>query len=270
MTREIHDNIIGTKVPSPNGTIKPSFSSGLKSIEEKTISVKENTDAIKTQHSLPKTPIGTIRHFHRRFESDFPTIDSPSTKRKRIDPGSSSRMANADNTKSSAIKKRNLATASGNASNIISAAVLNNPDRLSRSKFNKSIYATRFNTTVTVANISDYIKEKIPDVGDDDFATRLLVKKDQQLDKLTFVSFRILCTEDLYNKLNIPDFWPCGIQIGDFLVKPQPQTLETYVQPENLIEMSDPTDSSTAKNTLSNQSPVNTNSTQSQEIMILP
>lgn len=117
----------------------------------------------------------------------------------------------------------------------------------------------------TVINISDYINEKIPHIAADDFAVRLLVKKDQQLDKLTFVSFRILCTDILYNKLKDPDFWPLGIRIGDFIEKPVRQTLETFVQPHNLIEMQVSTQTSPPNNVQINQSTVNSNSIPTQE-----
>lgn len=265
LTRDIHNSVIGVNTPSPNGSNK-SFAAVLKSIDEKTSKVKETTDALKNQQSLSKTPLGSIRNIQRRLESNFPHINSPITKRKRTDLDATSSGPNeSDNILSNNIKHRNLITASGNSSNIIRAAVINDSEGFTRNRFTKSIYATRFNTTVTVANISDYIKEKIVDVAAEDFVARLLVKKDQQMDRLTFVSFRILCTEELYTRLKTPDFWPSGIQIGDFHVKPIQHTLasmiQTESQTENLVDMVDANKISPSKNVPITQSTVNLNPT---------
>lgn len=55
-----------------------------------------------------------------------------------------------------------------------------------------------------------------------DIDLRLLVKKDQNLEDLTFISYRLLCTEIIYQQLMESSFWPSHVFIGEFVDKPRP------------------------------------------------
>lgn len=126
-----------------------------------------------------------------------------------------------------ALKNRQLSAGTFQASDhkLGKAVVINQPRPNKyiaprRPKLSKSIYVSRIDSSVKVEDIAGHIKERIPEIKDDEFSLRLLVKKDQQMDKLTFVSFRLLCTESRYEVLISPSLWPAHVMIGDFLQKP--------------------------------------------------
>ena len=49
----------------------------------------------------------------------------------------------------------------------------------------------------------------------------------QPLEDLTFVSFRLMCTEELHPKCSEPSIWPDFAQIGDWLEKPREKQKST-------------------------------------------
>lgn len=86
----------------------------------------------------------------------------------------------------------------------------------------KSIYVSRLETTITSDDISTYIKTRLPDIDSQHFSLRMLVKKDKPLETLTFISFRLSCTNDLFNTFMSSSFWPDHVMIGEFFDK-QPE-----------------------------------------------
>lgn len=84
-------------------------------------------------------------------------------------------------------------------------------------RLNKFIYVSRLQTDVTAEKVTEYIRSKMPEMNDADISLRLLVKKDTNLSELTFVSFRLACTEAHYEQLMDPSFWPAHVMIGEFL-----------------------------------------------------
>lgn len=91
--------------------------------------------------------------------------------------------------------------------------------------FARSLYISKLKPSVTEQSVIAYLKENVPGINDDLFALRLLVKKDQELDKLSFVSFRLNCNEDLFGKLSDPSFWPAHVMIGEFVEKSKPSVM---------------------------------------------
>lgn len=83
----------------------------------------------------------------------------------------------------------------------------------------KAIYVSRLQTSVDVNKMSSYISKQLPDIKKEDFSLRLLVKADQKLEDLNFVSFRLSCTNELYDLLSKPDFWPKHVFIGEFITR---------------------------------------------------
>lgn len=76
------------------------------------------------------------------------------------------------------------------------------------SHLTKSIYISRLETTVTSDKIMKYIKNKLPELNETDIALRMLVKKGQVLDELTFSSYRLHCTEENCSTFLDSSFWP--------------------------------------------------------------
>lgn len=225
LTREIHTNLNETKSSkSPNGSEKLSFASILKQHNEKLDRVNTTIEQIKnhtpksnvTQNFSPLefTPNGKRR---RQINNapNFKSLDSPITSRSRT------QYTPMDAETKSAMKSRQLISGTGNKSNCKLIPVLtakpsqqkqNETTQIpTRPKLTKSIYISRFNTATTPDDIASFIKNEIQNIDENDFSTRLLVKKDADLSKLTFVSFRVMCNKALFIKLMNPDFWPNGI-----------------------------------------------------------
>lgn len=76
---------------------------------------------------------------------------------------------------------------------------------------------SRLKPNVSEQMISTYIKSKIPNLSDNDFALRMLVKKDQNLDDLTFISYRLSCTDEHFTSMLDSFFWPSHVMIGEFI-----------------------------------------------------
>lgn len=86
----------------------------------------------------------------------------------------------------------------------------------------KSIYVSRLQTSVTEEKINAYIRTRLPSITSTDISLRLLVKKDAKLDELSFVSYRLACTESLYEQFMHPSFWPAHVMIGEFIERERP------------------------------------------------
>ncbi|RYE24259.1 MAG: hypothetical protein EOP45_06000 [Sphingobacteriaceae bacterium] len=92
-----------------------------------------------------------------------------------------------------------------------------------------SIYVSRLETSVTSENLIGYIKQQIPSLNIKHVAAHILVPKDKELESLSFVSFRLRCTNDLFDQLSSPDFWPNHVCIGEFVEKPKQRTFGDFV-----------------------------------------
>lgn len=90
------------------------------------------------------------------------------------------------------------------------------------SKLTKSIYISRLSPSVKTEQLRSYITSKLNSMEEGDIDLRLLVKKDQNLEDLTFISYRLLCTEIIYQQLMESSFWPSHVFIGEFVDKPRP------------------------------------------------
>lgn len=93
----------------------------------------------------------------------------------------------------------------------------------------KSIYVSRVATDVSCNQIIDFIKQYIPEIDEQNFKVHKLVKKDQQLEKLSFVSFRVACAESYYAKLSDTSFWPSHVLIGEFVERPRKPKMADFL-----------------------------------------
>lgn len=100
----------------------------------------------------------------------------------------------------------------------------------------KSIYVSRMSTDVTCDQIVNHIKSNVPDIDEKSFKVHMLVKKDQPLDKLSYISFRVACVESLYSKLCDPSFWPSHVLIGDFVERPRKTKMADFLNFPELIQ----------------------------------
>lgn len=85
-----------------------------------------------------------------------------------------------------------------------------------RPRLTKAIYVSRMKNTVTSEKLLSYIKSQMPELNESEVSLRLLVKKDVDVSTRRFISYRLACNEDLYDKFMDPSFWPDHIEIGEF------------------------------------------------------
>lgn len=102
-----------------------------------------------------------------------------------------------------------------------------------KSKFDKSVYVSRINTSVTVDKMTAYISENTQ-LRAEDFRCTLLVKKDKDINTLFFVSYKIDVPAEKFDEIMNVDFWPEGVAIREFL----PQARSTVA----LIDLIEPED----------------------------
>lgn len=119
-------------------------------------------------------------------------------------------------------KNRNLTSGTKDVSHHgLGGPVEVNTVQSNRIRLTSSIYISRLQTNVTNANITSFIKDNIPSFKDEDMYLRLLVKKDQDINELSFVSYRLSYTPQLYKQLIDPSFWPSHVKIGEFIERPR-------------------------------------------------
>lgn len=94
--------------------------------------------------------------------------------------------------------------------------------------FDKSLHVSRIATSMTVDDMNNFITSETSLVPNVDFKCTRLVKKDQSIETLSFISFKIDYFEEKCALLAEEDFWPDGAMIrpfipshtlGDFLTK---------------------------------------------------
>lgn len=188
------------------------YSDVLKKVNENTM----NTNAMLSENS--KKPLFS-NVVARMNQSPFPKL-TPS-KRRRPDDSPTTNVLRA---KPQQFPNRKLICGTSATTNDKLGAPIENIKRTSPyAHLNKSIYVSRLQPTVTTDQIVGYLKEKIPDICEKDVSLRLLVKKEQreQLDMLSFISYRLLCTDEIHEKLMDASFWPAHVRIGEFFERPR-------------------------------------------------
>lgn len=161
----------------------------------------------------------------RKRQNESPTKPSFSQAAKNMNSRPKSNDLNDD--VKLAVKKRQLL--SGNSSNhgLGDAISLEKPTSTKAPRPQmKSMYVSRIQNSITADDLTKYIKSNATVVNDTDLSVRLLVKKDQPIEKLSFVSFRVSCTSELHTKLFDPAFWPKHVRIGEFFDNPRPKRAE--------------------------------------------
>ena len=204
------------------------------------VSSKSTPASTLTPTAFKPTFAKVVGIFNAGSPRSFPPLNSRTPKRMRYDD-SSSRPSSRDTTPKSSSNVRQ--TVSGTSTDHGLTAPIRNsqkPQRQSHtSKFTKSLYLRNFAPTVTVEIISSMIKRKIVNADDSNFSVRLLVKKDQQLDDLTFVSFRLMCTEEIFPKCSDPAIWPDFAEIGEWIERPRKTRRVAEITPEEFVVHAD-------------------------------
>ncbi|RYE21729.1 MAG: hypothetical protein EOP42_25465 [Sphingobacteriaceae bacterium] len=210
--------------------------------------VKSLSDKSTEHHTVLNTVADQIKTHNpnnmappvSRFSSDeFPDIRSSKRKRKNDSPTKQTFATTAQQMNSRpqsnelneevkiAVKKRQLIAGNSAKNGLGNAVPLGKPPTVKILRpILKSMYVSRMENTVTADEVTNYIKQNVTVTNDKDLNVRLLVKKDQPIEKLSFVSFRVSCTPELHEKLFDSSFWPRHVKIGEFYDNPRPKRTE--------------------------------------------
>lgn len=208
-----------------------SYSEVLKEIKEVTESTNGKLNNNKPNAFIFSSGPGRNVNGGSINSSSFPPLTHRTPKRKREDSAE---------TPMPKILFRNSTLTSGTATNADHglgdkvAVTSNKSKRVSPyAHLTKAIYISRLQTSVTAELISGYIKAKIPELNENDISLHLLIKKDQPLDELTFISFRLSCTEEHYSKFKDSSFWPAHVMIGEFIERARRQAnMDDIIPPQ--------------------------------------
>lgn len=80
----------------------------------------------------------------------------------------------------------------------------------------KAVWISRFHRDTTEDEITSYIKSSLGITTVDQFQVRKLVKKDCDISAYSFVSFKVVCSVELFDTLMNPANWPTTCLIREF------------------------------------------------------
>lgn len=158
-----------------------------------------------------------------RSSASYPRLGTPSSKRKctssppSVPMPSTSKFLGRKLTSGTAI----IANHGLGSRVVLSSGTIGNLSQSTRAQLPKAIYVSRMQNDVTKEKIVGYIKSQMADLDENEISLRLLVKKDVDVSTRRFISYRLACTEALYEKFISPSFWPEHIEIGEFLEEPR-------------------------------------------------
>lgn len=113
-------------------------------------------------------------------------------------------------------------------------------------------------TSVTVEMLNEYIAQNTQMKLNENFKCSLLVKKDVDISKLTFISFKVDVDSDNFNELSDVNFWPQGAMIREFLSQPKATKFGDFLERNQNDESMQPSKvtrtESTSKNEAENSS----------------
>lgn len=97
-------------------------------------------------------------------------------------------------------------------------------------KLEKSIHVSRIDTSVSLDIFTEYILENSQLKSPEDLKCSLLVKKDTDISKLSFISFKVDVNGENFAKLIDVNFWPQGSFIREFISQPKTATLGSFMR----------------------------------------
>lgn len=229
LLQDVRHTVVDTnKKVSSHFEASKSYSDVLKEIRDATISTDKRLNS-NVSNALSYSAVASQNNAFSKNPSLFPHLTNRTPKRKR-----------EENTPppKSLFKGRTLVSGtSTNANHGLGDVVpTTRAKRVSPSPYahlKRSIYISRLQPSVTAEKITDYIKTKMPSLSENDISLRMLVKKDQRVDDLTFISYRLSCTEEHYAQFMDTSFWPAHVLIGEFIEKPRkPVNMDDLITPK--------------------------------------
>lgn len=176
---------------------------------------KSNTDVQQTiQNRTPKRPLYSTVLQHTTPVTPNPTASNGSIKRKR-----NTEIIMVDNTSAEMVKKAKIPTPKQGTKDIqigkpieTRSIELKAPNPLS-----KSVWVSGFHPETTQEELEDYIVNNTPLNEKTKFKCFRLTRKDQDITKMSFISFKIDVAQADYDNMISPDMWPQRIKVREFI-----------------------------------------------------
>lgn len=96
-----------------------------------------------------------------------------------------------------------------------------------KNKFDRALYVSRLANTISPDKMNEYVTTYAK-LNIDDFKCSLLVKKDADISKLAYVSYKIDVNEENFDCLANEDLWPEGVFIRPFV--PTSRKMEDFME----------------------------------------
>lgn len=138
------------------------------------------------------------------------SVNLPSTPIMNLFPGQSNH--------GSANKRRRVEFVSkSNAETPMIFGTNENSSDLKTAALSKQVYVSFLHPSTTEEEIMDHIKQKAGLVDDQPLACKKLISPGRNLDELSFVSFKITCSETNFPKIIDAAIWPKQIAVREFV-----------------------------------------------------
>lgn len=136
----------------------------------------------------------------------------------------------------------------GTKTTITGLSVVAKSKPIEKPKFTKAVWVSRFDPSTTCDEITNYIMENTKIDDKTKFNVHKLVKKDQDLSQLKFVSFKLEVNNDLFDTLKDENLWPEDVWVrefvrqqnfGDFLNFPDLNAKKSRTSPTEAMDTSE-------------------------------
>lgn len=220
----INDVLAAIKTASDANTVE--IEKKLNDIGATTNEIRNHTtvmvDKATRPFKIPSTnqpPISTPNSNRRNPNTQTPSTSYANITRNNQPPNSAKRPRTENaSTKNANKPKFNVPPAKiGTKTSVSGLSVIAQPKQIEKPNFSKAVWVSRFSPATTSDEITKYITENSSIVDKTRFNVHKLVKKDQNLSLLKFVSFKIEVNDDDFNMLINEEFWPQEVWVREFL-----------------------------------------------------
>lgn len=216
------------------GELHSSFGLMQGSVEKQQTTVTQLESTVKKSFADVVGPSGMP--LKSRILTDKPSSSSQQTTTTKTTSSNKkstdTRPRSVDEKTKTAIKNRKLMSGNKAVAHEFGVATtqMANKPKPARIELPNSIHVSRCKIDFTAENLVAYIKEQMPSLNTKHVAAHILIPKGKELENLSFVSFRLRCTAELFDQLSSPDFWPSSVFIGEFYDKPKQRKFGDFVQ----------------------------------------
>lgn len=196
------------------------------------------SDKLNTKEFIGRTPQKNLYSTILKKAMGTNTTTTPVTGKREREKTNPNEIVLIDNKTSKTISTVKIPTPKHGTKDVVigEKPKLSSPQLQRRSnmnmlnRLNKSIRVAGLHPSVTVEKLTEYIAQNTPITEKSKFHCRLLVKKEQDLEMLSFVSFKVdVAAEDFTTLMNL-EHWPDYVSIREFIRVEKPKQGEPFLQ----------------------------------------